>query len=103
MKLTSFHEKRLVGSMVLSQKIFLQDSICMPCPWLTWKNRNTKLFQGVTEGLYGSRGLFSFLSRAVRLHLCQEVSETKIRAVVFEMGPLKAPSIDGFHALFYQK
>ncbi|KAK9002074.1 hypothetical protein V6N11_024763 [Hibiscus sabdariffa] len=34
MKLTSFHEKRLVGSMVLSQKIFLQDSICMPCPWL---------------------------------------------------------------------
>ncbi|KAL4385342.1 hypothetical protein GQ457_15G024060 [Hibiscus cannabinus] len=30
MKLTSFHEKRLVGSIVLSQKIFLQDSICMP-------------------------------------------------------------------------
>ncbi|CAM8905331.1 unnamed protein product [Rhodiola kirilowii] len=35
--------------------------------------------------------------------LLEDISEEEVRRAVFSMSPLKAPSLDGFPALFYQK
>ncbi|KAL9671045.1 hypothetical protein QQ045_008608 [Rhodiola kirilowii] len=35
--------------------------------------------------------------------LCEPVTELEIQSVVFQMAPTKAPGLDGFHAMFYQK
>ncbi|CAM8914616.1 unnamed protein product [Rhodiola kirilowii] len=35
--------------------------------------------------------------------LLEDISEEEVRRAVFNMSPLKAPGVDGFPALFYQK
>ncbi|CAM8962468.1 unnamed protein product [Rhodiola kirilowii] len=35
--------------------------------------------------------------------LLKEISEEEVKNAIFSMGPLKAPGIDGFPAIFYQK
>ncbi|CAM8925980.1 unnamed protein product [Rhodiola kirilowii] len=39
----------------------------------------------------------------MRNDLMRSYSETEVREAVFQMYPTKAPGIDGFSALFYQK
>ncbi|CAM8906116.1 unnamed protein product [Rhodiola kirilowii] len=35
--------------------------------------------------------------------LLEDISEEEVRRAVFNMSPLKAPGVDGFPTLFYQK
>ncbi|CAM8888405.1 unnamed protein product [Rhodiola kirilowii] len=35
--------------------------------------------------------------------LPEDISDEEVRRAVFSMNPLKAPGLDGFPALFYQK
>ncbi|KAL9659189.1 hypothetical protein QQ045_018665 [Rhodiola kirilowii] len=35
--------------------------------------------------------------------LCEPVTEIEIKEAVFQMSPIKAPGLDGFSAIFYQK
>jgi hypothetical protein len=36
-------------------------------------------------------------------HLCEAFTEKEISDAIFQMGPLKAPGLDGFPARFYQR
>ncbi|CAM8940407.1 unnamed protein product [Rhodiola kirilowii] len=43
------------------------------------------------------------ISKEMNSWLLQDVSEDEIKKAVFSLGPLKAPGVDGFPALFYHK
>ncbi|KAL9690889.1 hypothetical protein QQ045_011301 [Rhodiola kirilowii] len=43
------------------------------------------------------------ISEEMNNSLLEDISEEEVRRAVFSMSPLKAPSLDGFPALFYQK
>lgn len=49
-----------------------------------------------------SIGLFPKLPESTLAALQTEISLDEVKSALFEMKPLKAPSIDGIHALFYQ-
>lgn len=48
------------------------------------------------------RDLFSSVTVSSLDAFSMNVSLEELKNVVFSMGPFKAPSLDGFHALFYQ-
>ncbi|KAL9667325.1 hypothetical protein QQ045_001677 [Rhodiola kirilowii] len=43
------------------------------------------------------------ISEEMNRGLLEDISEEEVRRAVFNMSPLKAPGVDGFPALFYQK
>ncbi|CAM8914180.1 unnamed protein product [Rhodiola kirilowii] len=43
------------------------------------------------------------ITNDMNVNLLREVTEDEIKMAVFSLGPLKAPGIDGFPAVFYQK
>ncbi|KAL4363586.1 hypothetical protein GQ457_04G014560 [Hibiscus cannabinus] len=58
---------------------------------------------GVSSGMYSSSGiLFPQMALARAMDSERPVNSTDIRRAIFGMGPLQAPGIDGFNALFFQ-
>ena len=49
------------------------------------------------------KGRFPKLTREEYSALACEVSKEEIKIELFQMGPLKAPGVDGVHAFFFQK
>ncbi|KAL9679286.1 hypothetical protein QQ045_017144 [Rhodiola kirilowii] len=43
------------------------------------------------------------VSEEMNSWLLRDISEEEVRSAVFSIGPLKAPGVDGFPAIFYQK
>ncbi|KAL4332409.1 hypothetical protein GQ457_07G003100 [Hibiscus cannabinus] len=54
-------------------------------------------------GEYAIRGYFPHLDFSMLADLSRAVSDEEIRHALFSMSPLKAPGVDGFHAMFFQK
>ncbi|CAM8990804.1 unnamed protein product [Rhodiola kirilowii] len=49
------------------------------------------------------RDITPCISKEMNDMLLRDISEEEIKGAVFSLGPLKAPGIDGFPALFYQR
>ncbi|KAL9687380.1 hypothetical protein QQ045_031781 [Rhodiola kirilowii] len=56
--------------------------------------------RGIDEEL---RNITPCISEEMNDMLLRDISEEEIKEAMFSLGPLKAPSIDGFPALFYQR
>ncbi|KAH9725610.1 putative ribonuclease H protein [Citrus sinensis] len=51
---------------------------------------------------YPVRGCFPILDAALTHGLMAPIEDNEIRQTIFSMKPLKAPGVDGLHAIFYQ-
>ncbi|KAL4384740.1 hypothetical protein GQ457_15G014110 [Hibiscus cannabinus] len=56
-----------------------------------------------TPVVWAHRGFFKGVDGPSRLLLSREIGIEEVRSAVFSMGPLKAPSVDGIHVIFYQQ
>jgi hypothetical protein len=43
------------------------------------------------------------VTQEMNIHLCKDFSEEEISNALFQIGPIKAPGPNGFHARFYQR
>jgi hypothetical protein len=43
------------------------------------------------------------VTEAMNMDLCKDFTEEEISDALFQIGPLKAPGVDGFPARFYQR
>ncbi|GLT45020.1 hypothetical protein SLA2020_188860 [Shorea laevis] len=72
--------------------------------WINFGDKNTKYFHAVATRRQNNH-IFQLKDDTAQMNedLCKEVSYDEIKAVVFQLGSYKAPSIDGFPGCFYQQ
>ncbi|KAL4291241.1 hypothetical protein GQ457_14G017610 [Hibiscus cannabinus] len=58
---------------------------------------------GSTTSGYLHHGYFMQCTAKMRWVFTTPISDEEVSKTVFEMGPLRAPGVDGFNALFYQR
>lgn len=44
-----------------------------------------------------------FIPHQLQIQLCQDCSGVEVKDALFSMDSLKAPGVDGFHALFFKR
>lgn len=72
------------------------------------KKHSVEFFTGLFKAAggdfisYTCSGMFPTIDSSVLCEIDRPVDDGEIRSTVFSMQPLKAPGVDGLHALFYQ-
>ncbi|KAH9791596.1 putative ribonuclease H protein [Citrus sinensis] len=69
---------------------------------LETKSRRSLASETLVFRPYPVRGCFPILHAALTHGLMAPIEDNEIRQTIFSMKPLKAPGVDGLHAIFYQ-
>ncbi|KAL4385736.1 hypothetical protein GQ457_15G014170 [Hibiscus cannabinus] len=100
-----FNRKKVYGSNDRGVNRFKMEIIIQKCIKEGVVGFLKRLFTAntATPVVWAHRGFFKGVDGPSRLLLSREIGIEEVRSAVFSMGPLKAPSVDGIHVIFYQQ
>lgn len=69
--------------------------------WCTTSPNYSSLMVGILS-IIRSQSIFPTMDDNLMSEIAQSVDDGEVRSTIFGMHPLKAPGVDGLHALLYQ-